>query len=242
MTIAVVLSTSSLVVTQQVHQPGFITTVAGSGRAGHGGDNGLATEASFNNVAMVIQTKNGDLYISDPNTHVVRKVTNSSGIITTFAGRPSLSGSSGDGGLATSARLNYPWGLYYNETSGSLYIVDTQNHRVRRVDPNGKISTVAGWSAGYSGDGGLAIDAQFYTPYEIIGNSNYSLLTWATIGSERLEWTKRSQQLLEMAPMETSKREKRQRNHHWPNHSHLHSTMQENSFSSIGILLMLSSC
>ncbi len=185
MTIAVVLSTSSLVVTQQVHHPGFITTVAGSGRAGHGGDGGLATEASFNNVAMVIQTKNGDLFISDPNTHVVRKVTNSSGIITTFAGRPSLSGSSGDGGLATSARLNYPWGLYYNETSGSLYIVDTQNHRVRRVDPNGKISTVAGWSAGYSGDGGLAIDAQLYTPYEIIGNDKGELFI-ADMGNNRI--------------------------------------------------------
>ncbi len=145
-------------------------------QAVHGGDGGLATEASFIGVTAAVETKNGDVYVLDSDAYVVRKITKSTGIITTIAGIPSQSGFSGDGGLATSAKLNAPNGLYFDELSGSLYIADFFNQRIRMVDSDGKISTVAGNGAlGFSGDGRLATDESLSYPTSIIGNDKGEL-------------------------------------------------------------------
>ncbi len=159
-----------------MRQPGFITTFAGNGQSVHGGDHGPATGASFALMSAVVVTKNGDVYVLDSGAHVVRKITKSTGIVTTIAGIPNQYGFSGDGGPATSAKLHGPQGLYFDELSGSLYIADSSNQRVRMVDSEGKISTVAGSGVyGFGGDGGLATNASFRSPISIIGNDKGEL-------------------------------------------------------------------
>ncbi len=177
---------SSLAVTQSVRQPGYITTIAGTGNFGHGGDNGLATQASFKTVDKVIQTKNGDIYIADKGVNVVRKISKSSGTITTIAGIPNQYGSSGDGGPATSAKLYEPSDIYFDESSGSLYIADSANSRIRMIDSGGTISTVAGTGDfSFSGDGGFATNAKLNYPQAIIGNDKGELFI-ADTGNNRV--------------------------------------------------------
>ena len=142
---------------------GVITTYAGTGTAGYLGDVGAATSARLNQPEGVALASNGDLYIADVSNNVIRKVTASTGIITTFAGT-GTAGSTGDGGLATSAQLNAPQAVDMNG-AGDLYIADTGNHKIRRVATGGTISTVAGTgTAGSSGDGGPSTAAQLNSP------------------------------------------------------------------------------
>ena len=110
--------------------------------------------------------KDGNYFVADQFNHVIRKI-DTNGIITTVAGTPGVVGSSGDGGAATSAKLNNPRGVTV-DSKGNLYISDTQNYRIRKVDTNGAISTLAGdGSAAYSGDGGASTSAQINYPYQI---------------------------------------------------------------------------
>ena len=105
----------------------------------------------------------GNVYISDGNNHVIRKV-DTAGIITTFAGTPGSSGFLGDGSPATKAQLNYPAGIAL-DTAGNLYIADLDNNRVRKVDTNGIITTVAGdGNVVYSGDGVQATTTTVHSP------------------------------------------------------------------------------
>jgi trimeric autotransporter adhesin len=141
---------------------GIITTVAGTGSSGTGGDGGLATLASLNYPYGVAVDVSGNVYIADTLSHRVRVVTKSTGIITTIAGIGS-SGSSGDGGLATTAALSYPCDVTI-DASGNVYIADTDNYRIRMVTKStGTMSTVAGTGSNdYSGDGGQATSATLY--------------------------------------------------------------------------------
>lgn len=108
--------------------------------------------------------------MDDLDACVVRKV-NSDGVITTIAGN-GQSGYSGDGGLAIQARLNSPTGTAVG-SDGSIYIADNGNNRIRKVCPNGIITTIAGsGQAGYSGDGGHAIQAKINCPYCIAVSSD----------------------------------------------------------------------
>jgi trimeric autotransporter adhesin len=143
---------------------GIISTVAGSGSSGYSGDGGLATSALLYNSRTVAIDASGNIYIADSANNRIRMVTRSTGIISTVAGIGS-SGYSGDGGLATSAVLYYPYGVIV-DASGNVYIADTFNHRIRMVTKStGIISTVAGTGlSGYSGDGGLATSAGLYYP------------------------------------------------------------------------------
>jgi len=138
---------------------GKISTVAGTGVAGFTGDGALATSAQLNGAIDVALDSAGNLYISDWNNQRIRKVDALTGKISTVAGSgiPSLFG---DGGPATAAWLNYPNGIAI-DGAGNLYIADTRNGRIRKVDAvSGNISTVAGTSRfGYSGDGGPATSA-----------------------------------------------------------------------------------
>jgi uncharacterized protein YjiK len=148
---------------------GLISTVAGTGTVGYTGDGGLATAATLNQPWGVTVDAAGNLYIADTSNHVIRKVTISTGTITTVAGNgpatpTGLGGYSGDGGLAASAALNFPHAVTF-DAAGNMLIPDSANNRVRKVDTTGKISTLAGTGAtGYSGDLGPALKAQLWSP------------------------------------------------------------------------------
>jgi uncharacterized protein (TIGR03437 family) len=134
---------------------GSIVTVAGNGVADSTGDGGLATNAAIKSPVGVAVDSAGNLYITDKDSHRIRKVSN--GIITTVAGNGSP-GFSGDGGPATNASLNQPYGIAV-DSAGSLYIADVNNSRIRKVS-GGIITTVAGNGvAGFAGDGGAATNA-----------------------------------------------------------------------------------
>jgi uncharacterized protein (TIGR03437 family) len=142
---------------RRVSQNGTITTVAGNGTAGYRGDRGPAVSAQLDSPNGVAVGASGDLYIADTDNHRIRKVA-PDGTMSTVAGN-GTAGYGGDGGPATSAALSSPRRVAM-DTSGNLYITDFGNNRIRRVDPNGIIWTVAGnGTSGFGGDGGLATDA-----------------------------------------------------------------------------------
>jgi sugar lactone lactonase YvrE len=150
---------------RQVTRDGVITTMAGTGRPGYGGDGGPATAAHLNRPCGVAVDDAGTLYITDDYNDRVRRVT-PDGVISTVAGTGSsgYSGDGGDGGPAIAAPLNHPVGVAV-DGAGTLYITEWHHHRVRRVTPDGVITTVAGTgNSGYSGDGGPASSAHLNTP------------------------------------------------------------------------------
>jgi trimeric autotransporter adhesin len=146
---------------------GIISTVAGTGSYGYSGDGGLATSARLYKTVGIALDASGNIYIGDLVNHRIRMVTKSTGIISTVAGTRRY-GSSGDGGLATSAELYFPEGVAI-DASGNIYIADSENHRVRMVTKStGIISTVAGTVRyGSSGDGGLATSAVLIFPQDV---------------------------------------------------------------------------
>lgn len=138
-------------------QQGIISTVAGTGVAGFGGDGGFATGASFNFPESIAFDKYDNLYVADQYNHRVRKIT-PGGLISTVAGN-GIAGFSGDGGPAVSASLYYPLSVTVDDT-GNLYIADCFNFRIRKVNTSGIITTFAGNGVNsYSGDGGPATAA-----------------------------------------------------------------------------------
>ena len=146
---------------------GIISTVAGTGTAGFTGDGGLATNATLYNPLAVATDKDGNIYIADTLNHCIRKVTASTGIITTIAGT-GFQGFSIDGTNATLANLQRPSSVAV-DAAGNIYIADTRNYRIRKVSAStGIISTVAGTgTAGFTGDGGLATNATLYNPLAV---------------------------------------------------------------------------
>jgi sugar lactone lactonase YvrE len=142
---------------------GLITTVAGNGTMGYGGDGGLATSAELAPMAVAVDGV-GDLYIADYGNNRIREVSAGTGLITTVAGN-GTAGYSGDNGLATGAALNAPFGIAVDGAS-DLYITDSNNNRIREVFAGtGVIATVAGNGTGsYSGDGGGATSAALNSP------------------------------------------------------------------------------
>jgi trimeric autotransporter adhesin len=143
---------------------GVITSVAGNGGQGTSGDGGQATSARLSQPQGVAVNAIGNIYIADAFSHRIRMVTKSTGVITTVAGTGEF-GYSGDGGLATLARLNSPQGVAV-DASGNIYIADMYNNRIRMVTGSpGVITTVAGTgTTGYSGDGGQATLAVLNLP------------------------------------------------------------------------------
>ncbi|MGD9696815.1 MAG: hypothetical protein AB7V42_14285 [Thermoleophilia bacterium] len=148
---------------RRVGADGVITTVAGTGVSGNTGDGGPATAAQLSAPAGVAVAPDGTMFVSDYSANRVRRIA-PDGTITAFAGTGTL-GFAGDGGPAAGARLSGPWGLALGP-DGSLYIADMGNGRIRRVAPDGTITTFAGSSPApaFSGDGGPAPSAELSSP------------------------------------------------------------------------------
>ncbi len=149
-----------------------IDTYAGTGVAGYSGDGGAATAADLNGPGDVALDSAGNIYIADTANHRIRRVDAVTGIIVTIAGT-GTPGYSGDGGPATSAGIDSPEGVAV-DSAGNIYIADTANHSIRRIDAaTGDIDTVAGSGGppGYSGDGGPATAAKLRTPKAVAVDS-----------------------------------------------------------------------
>jgi hypothetical protein len=166
---------------------GTVTTIAGNGSAGYSGDGGPAVDASlyvfqyFNLpswnfiLSSTAVDAHGNVYIADIGNNVIRKV-GTNGIINTVAGSNALgAGYSGDSGLAVNAQLYSPTAVAV-DPSGNLYIADTGNNVIRKVNTSGVITTVAGTgTAGYSGDGLAATSATLYAPGGLAFDSSWNL-------------------------------------------------------------------
>jgi len=147
---------------RRISRDGAIETVAGIGRAGFAGDGGLATQAAISLPYDVALGPDGEIFIADFGNNRVRRIAQD-GTISTVAGDGQV-GFSGDGGPAHLASLNGPYGIFV-DGGGVLYIADSGNNRVRRVEPDGTIATIAGTGErGFGGDGGPATLALFDSP------------------------------------------------------------------------------
>jgi sugar lactone lactonase YvrE len=143
-----------------------LSTYAGNGTCGYSGDSGPAVNAELYYPAGVATDTAGNLIIADSNNYVIRKVTKSSGVITTIAGNHTA-GFSGDGGKATSAQINTLYGVAVNGAGTVVTIADYNNQRVRQFTIGGNINTVAGTGtacSGTCGEGGAATSAGLYYP------------------------------------------------------------------------------
>ncbi|HEY8726851.1 MAG TPA: LamG-like jellyroll fold domain-containing protein, partial [Gaiellaceae bacterium] len=159
---------------RKISPNGTITTVVGNGNRGYSGDGGPAASATIDNPRSVIATSDGGFLFPDTGNHVVRRVS-PTGTITTVAGT-GIQGFSGDGGPATGARLSSPFGVSPLPDGGFL-IADKINERIRRVAPDGTITTVAGNGvAGFSGDGGMATAAALNDPDNVSPTSDGGFL------------------------------------------------------------------
>ena len=175
---------------RKVDTNGMITTVAGTGVQCPGttlacGDGGPATSALFYNPRGLALDNANNLYIADSYDFRIRKV-DATGLITTVAGN-GVQGYSGDSGNAVNAKLNFAEGVAF-DSGGNLYIADQFNDRVRKVDANGIITTVAGTGSqcfpttGVCGDGGPATSALLYDPLSLTvdGAGNLYVVDYAT--------------------------------------------------------------
>jgi sugar lactone lactonase YvrE len=153
--------------------PGTLSTLAGVGAAGYGGDNGPAASAALNHPLRTATDAAGNVYIADAGNNVIREVLASTGNIVTIAGNGTAcatpTSACGDGALATSANLNAPADVTL-DAAGDLFISDTGDNRVRRVDANTHIiTTFAGTGvAAYGADGSLAANTSISSPQQTI--------------------------------------------------------------------------
>jgi trimeric autotransporter adhesin len=147
---------------RKIDSSGVITTFAGNGRPVFSGDGGTAVNAGLGTPRGIAFDPAGNLYVIGVRGAYVRRIT-PQGAISTFAGGQ-LGGFAGDTGPATSARLGAPVAITFDR-DGNAYIADNGNHRIRRVNTSGIISTVAGSAqSGFAGDGGPAVEARLLSP------------------------------------------------------------------------------
>lgn len=160
---------------------GSITTIAGTGVYGFGGDNGPALSAQFANPDGIAIDNSGNIYVSDFNNNRIRMIT-STGSVVTICGNGTAS-SSGDGGLATLATINGPGHLWL-DFAGNLFITEYGGNRIRKIATTGTITTVMG-NGTYTnaGDGGLATAATIAGPWEIVGDKTGNIYVASYQGS-----------------------------------------------------------
>ena len=155
-----------------VNTSGIISTIAGTGSAGYSGDGGPAISAELNLPNRVFVDKHGNIYIADETNERIRMI-NTSGTITTIAGT-GVAGSTGDGGLATSAELSDPTGVAV-DTFGNIFISEHGDAKIRKINTSGIISTYAGGgTTGFTTDGTVAttvsLCGQHYVSVDDTGN------------------------------------------------------------------------
>jgi len=151
---------------------GIISTIAGTGTSGFSGDGGPASAAKVSFPSDVRVDAANNIYFADNGNHRIRKIAAGSGTITTIAGTDTTNnggGFAGDGGPATQAQLHSPASIVF-DAAGNMYIADSGNHRIRKVNAQGIISTIAGSATpgnagGFGGDNGPALNAQLNEPY-----------------------------------------------------------------------------
>jgi len=165
---------------------GVISVYAGTGDHGFWGDNSSALAAHLSYPAHIALDKGENLYIADEGNNRIRRVDKSTGVITTVAGSSDTYGYSGDGGPAVNARLSLPSGVAVAD-DGDVYIADTGNNRVRKVDAKTHvITTVAGFGpAGFGGDGAPAARAELYGPVALALTSTGNLYV-VDLGNHRI--------------------------------------------------------
>lgn len=165
---------------RKIDSSGNIATIAGSEGVVLG-DGGSATSASLKLPAALALDSNGSIYIADKANNSIRKV-DTMGNITAFAGT-GTAGLFGDGALAAKAQLNSPSGVAV-DTYGNVYIADTLNNRIRKVNKAGKITTVAGnGTASFSGDGGKAVSAQLNNPSGVAVDADRNIFVADTLNN-----------------------------------------------------------
>jgi len=152
-----------------------VSTFAGNGTKGYSGDGGPATSATMNDPFGVVRGPDGAIWYCEYGGQRIRRV-DKDGKITLIAGN-GKAGFTGDGGPATAATFNLPHELRFGPKRGNLFIVDMQNHAVRKIDTKtGIITTVVGTGKpGYTGDGGQADQAQLKQPHSIQFDANGDL-------------------------------------------------------------------
>ncbi len=179
---------------RKIDASGMVSTFAGGGSSS--GEGIPATSAVLSGPQGLAVDGSGNVYIANSSDHQVRKV-NAAGLITTIAGN-GTAGTSGDGGAATAAELRSPRGLVV-DNSGNIYISDDQANNLRKIDASGIITTIAGTgTAGYSGDGGSPLLADFNIPtgvtvdgtgniYIVDGDNNVVRKVCPTCGNAAVE-------------------------------------------------------
>jgi hypothetical protein len=154
-----------------VNAQGTLVTVAGTGVPGFSGDGGDAKLAQVSQLLRCTGSidKNGNLYFTDEGNYRIRRVDRKTGVITTFAGNGGK-GYTGDGGLATSAEINKPFGINF-DWKGNLLFIDSVNCRIRSISPSGIINYWGGTVCGEEGDGGLVSAAKLQYTAIMTGDS-----------------------------------------------------------------------
>ena len=164
---------------RKVDTAGIITTIAGNGGSGYVGDGNAATSGAIGEPYGVAIDASGNIFFADVTSNKVFKI-NTSGILSTIAGDGSGFGYNGDNIPATNAKLYQPFGVAVDAYS-NVYFADSYNNRIREVSPSGIITTYAGeGTQGFSGDGGLAIDAELYGPVGVTldGSGDLYIADW----------------------------------------------------------------
>ena len=148
---------------RRIDAAGVITTVAGTGESGYGGDGAAATAARLDGPIGVAAQEPGYVYVAELSGHRVRRI-GAVGIITTIAGTGEPF-DRGDHGPASEAQFSHALGDVAVDSNGTVYVTDSYDHRVRRIDPTGRVATFAGSDLdGFHGDGGPAVEAQLSSP------------------------------------------------------------------------------
>ncbi|MBN8641152.1 MAG: T9SS type A sorting domain-containing protein [Flavobacteriales bacterium] len=151
---------------RKIDTSGIITTIAGTGIAGYNGDGILATNAQISQPGGVVVDPQGNIFFSEHFGQRIRKI-DTNGIISTVAGT-GIAGFNGNNIQANTAQINRPTGIRI-DAQGNLYFADSYNNRIRKINTNGVITTIAGMGLqGYTGDGGSALSAMLNTPSDLL--------------------------------------------------------------------------